>query len=182
MKRKAVRFLLTLLAVCFAATVVADGYNPNPRPIMGFMSGEAEFAFDPYSSPCLALTGVPWQTVSSMSGEVSHLGLTEYMSTHCSTPDGSSLVYGEATLAAANGDEIWLTYTAGLVNVIPVSPPAPMPVILVYSMENIVVGGTGRFDDASGEILALVFVTIEEFIIPSPPAPLDMEFAGYITY
>ena len=52
--------------------------------------------------------------------------------------------------------------------------------MLVYETEYIVDGGTGRFEGASGEILALVFVTIEDLTALS--TPLDMEFAGYIIY
>jgi hypothetical protein len=53
-------------------------------------------------------------------------------------------------------------------------------VVLVYEVHNVVVGGTGRFEGASGEIMILVFVTIEDLSVLS--APVDMEFAGNIIY
>lgn len=182
MKRKAASILLILLVACFSATAIAEGYNSHPRPFMGFMSGVAEFPFDPTESPCLNLTGVPWQTESIMFGDVSHLGRTTYYSTHCANLETNGLDYGEARLVAANGDEVWLTYSADLVDAIPVSPPDLMPVTLVYAVHNVVTGGTGRFEDATGEFLALIFVRIDEFVIPSPPAPIRMEFAGTILY
>ena len=137
------------------------------------MSGEAVFDFS--SDACLPVTNAPWQTVSNLSGNLTHMGRSEYFSTHCSTLDGTSLVNGVATLVAANGDEIWLTYTAELI-----SPLLPPPVVLVYLVENVVVGGTGRFEDASGEIASLAYVTIEAFTDPS--SPLDFDFAGTIIY
>jgi len=173
MRSKAVRFLLTLLLACFSATVVSAGDNPYPRPFFGSMTGEGTFDFT--SGACLDVTGAPWQSISSLVGNLTHLGLSEYHSTHCSTLDGFHLVGGEATLVAANGDEIWLTYSGELI-----SPFLPPPVVLVYEVHNVVVGGTGRFEGASGEIMILVFVTIEDLSVLS--APVDMEFAGNIIY
>lgn len=170
MKCNAIRFLLTLLLVCFSAVVIGKDYNPHPRPFMGTMSGDALFDFE--SDACLSVTGAPWQTISSMEGELTHMGRSQYHSMHCSTLDGASLVNGNATLVAANGDEIWLTYTASLIS------PFPAPV-LMYEVNNVVVGGTGRFENASGEILSVVFVTLD---MTALSAPIDMDFAGSITY
>jgi len=175
MKRKSVQFLLTLLLVIISATVVGNGDNPQTRPFMGSMNGEAIFDFDFDSSPCLSVTGAPWQTVSSMEGKLTHLGRSEYYSTHCSTLDGTQLVNGEATLVAANGDEVWLSYTANLLGTF----PAP---VLVYVVDNVVVGGTGRFEGASGKFLIIAIVTLGEVPDPTAPAPLEMNFAGNITY
>jgi len=170
MKRNSIQFLLALLLVCISAAVIGQGPNPDPRPFMGNMSGEAVFVT---TDACSTITTAPWQTVSSMEGNLTHLGRSQYYSTHCSTLDGTSLVNGEATLVAANGDEVWLTYTATLVG------PFPAPV-LMYEVTNVVVGGTGRFEDASGEILSLVFVTLGD--LTDPTAPIEMDFAGEFTY
>jgi len=175
MKRNIVRFLLALLLVCFTATAVSDGYNPHPRPLMGSMSGEATFDFT--TGACLDVTGAPWQSFGNVAGNLTHLGQAEWHVSHCSTPDGTRLVNGEGTLVAANGDEIWMTYTAELIShdVFP-----PLPAVLVYAQVNIVTGGSGRFEGASGEFLSLIFVTIEDLTVLT--TPVDVQFAGNITY
>lgn len=177
MKSISVRFLLALLLVVFSATVAGKDINPHPRPFKGNMGGEATFDFDFTASPCLQVTGAPWQTFSTMSGNLTHLGLAEYYSVHCSTLDGLQLLNGEATLVAANGDEIWLNYTAELISHTELPPP---PVDLVYLARNVVVGGTGRFDGASGEIVSFMHVEIESLMILI--TTINGEFVGSITY
>lgn len=173
MKRKSVQYLLIVLLACFTAAVVANGGNPHPRPLMGSMSGEATYDWE--SGACLPVTGAPWRTINYMVGHVTHLGWTEYYSHHCADPVTFALEAGEATMVAANGDEIWFTYTAELI-----TPFTPPPVTVVYAVENVVVGGTGRFENASGEFLSLVAVTIEDLADPS--TPLTQEIAGSMTY
>ena len=168
MKRNSVRFLLVLLLVFCSATAIGKGGNPHPKSIMGTLSGEATF---PESENCLSITGAPWQTATATVGQMKHLGLTRQYSTHCSTLVGMSLVAGESTLVAANGDEIWMTYTADLIG------PPP---VMVFLTDYVIVGGTGRFKNASGNILAFVYVTFEG--LDDPAWPTDMDFAGSITY
>jgi hypothetical protein len=80
-------------------------------------------------------------------------------------------VGGVATFTAANGDEVWATYTATTV--------APPPLI-VQEADFIIVGGTGRFEHASGHLWGMVYVTFEGFDDPS--WPLRFVFAGTIAY
>jgi hypothetical protein len=172
MKRNVTSFLLVLLVACFSVTAVGNGDNPKPRPFKGSMSGEATFDF--VSGACSDVTGAPWQTLSYLTGDLSHLGESEWFTSHCSTLDGQQLVNGEATLVAANGDEIWMTYTADLI------PPLIIPGTVMYIQDNVVVGGTGRFEGASGKFLTLVAVTIDD-----PTAlttPVSGDFAGTISY
>jgi len=177
MKRKSIQILLIALLACFTAAVAAQGGDPHPRPIMGFMSGDAAWAPEEYCNGVNfdPLLESPITSYSSMFGDVSHLGSAEYHSMHCSTDDGLHLTRGKATLIAANGDEIWLEYTANAI------PPVMIPGIVVYEVMNEVVGGTGRFEDASGVIPALVFVTLT-FDGGIPNAELEMEFAGNLSY
>ena len=174
MKRKTIQFLLSLAMVLSSVAVAGNGggpekaHNPHPRPIMGGLSGEATF---PLSSECEAITGAWWQTHTAATGEMDHLGLTEHYSTHCSTLDGLNLVDGEGTFVAANGDEVWTTYSAQLI--------APPPV-MVFLTEYTVVGGTGRFEGASGTIIGLVYVTF--LGMEAPAFPVEMTFAGTIAY
>lgn len=178
MKRKTVQFLLALLLVFFTASAVGGKNNHAkyyPKQFMGSMTGEAGFDFG--SDACVSVTGAPWQTVSSLSGWLTHMGQAEYLSTHCSTSDGQALVNGEATLVAEDGDEVWLTYSAELLGTF--SPPE-----VVYLTRNRVVGGTGRFEHAHGEIMSIVIVTLPDISGPPPypPAPLVMTFSGKLKY
>mgnify|MGYP001824745860 FL=1 len=174
MKHNAIKYLLALVMVLTSAMVIAAGngpdkaYNPKPRPIIGSLSGEATF---PENDECTDVTGAWWQTHTTAVGEMDHLGLTGHYGTHCSTLDGASLVGGEASFVAANGDEVWTTYHAQII--------APPPV-MVFLTEYIVVGGTGRFEGASGTIMALVYVTY--LGMDAPAFPVTMDFAGTIAY
>lgn len=175
MKRKTVQFLLALLLVFFTASAVGGKNNHAkhyPKQFMGSMTGEAVGDF--VSGACLSVTGAPWETISNVSGWLTHLGQSEYFSTHCSTLDGGALVNGKATLVAEDGGEVWLTYSAELLGTF----PAPE---LVYFVRNKVVGGTGRFEEAHGEILTIVIVT-PDFSDMFAPMPLEMTFSGKLKY
>ena len=173
MKHNAIKYLLALVMVLTSAMVIAAGngpekaHNEKPRPIMGTLNGEVTF---PLNDECTDITGAWWQTTTVAVGEMDHFGLTEHYSTHCSTLDGMSLVSGEASFVAANGDELWTTYTGQVL--------APPPVIVVLA-EYIVTGGTGRFEGASGSIMALVYVTLVGMEVPNP---IELDFAGTIAY
>jgi hypothetical protein len=61
------------------------------------------------------------------------------------TPTGTHIAGGNMKLIAANGDEVWMTYSGF----------APYPVIgvpgtIIVDVDFTIVGGTGRFADASG--------------------------------
>lgn len=172
MKRNVISYLLILLVACFSVTAAGNGDNPQPRPFTGSMSGEGTFDFT--SGACLGITGAPWQSIGYMAGDLAHLGNSEWFVSHCSTLDGQQLVNGEGTLVAANGDELWMTYTADLIS------PFIVPGILVYAQHNVVVGGTGRFEGASGEFQTLIAVTLEDLTVLT--APVSGDFGGTITY
>jgi hypothetical protein len=171
MKRKFLLIFTTVMLICFGAAVAGD--NAKPRPFKGSMNGEA--TFDWVSGDCLGVTGAPYKTYAHLEGKLSHLGKSEWFVSHCTTLDGAHFVNGEAVLVAANGDEIWLTYTGDLI-----SPFPPPPAVYLYSQRNVVVGGTGRFEGASGEFNSLVAVTVET--MTDPTVPVEAEFLGAIAY
>jgi hypothetical protein len=136
------RRFLVLLTVCALALVVftaAASAKSVTRPFKGFMSGQVVFTPD-LASPS------PWDmwTDSSAVGTVSHMGLTAMTSRH-PTPETTDINGGNMRLVAANGAEVWITY----------SGYAPFPVIgvpstIVVETDFTIVGGTGRFAHASG--------------------------------
>jgi hypothetical protein len=125
-----------LVLLVFSATASAKRVD---RHFKGCVSGQVVFTPDPESpSP----TGL-W-TDSSAVGCVSHLGRTVMSSRH-PTPTGDTITGGNMKLVAANGDQVWMTY----------SGYAPFPVIgvpstIVVQVDFTIVGGSGRFAHASG--------------------------------
>lgn len=164
-------FVLIIFALFLAlatTSATAGNANTHTRPFFGTLAGEAEF---PLNDNCDGVTGAPWQTLTYAAGKMSHMGRSEYLSAHCSTLDGSALVGGEATIVAANGDEIWLAYTGKTI--------AGPPIITIIA-EHIIIGGTGRFENATGVFTGYVFVTFMGMEAPS--MPVEFVFAGMITY
>ena len=166
--RNCIRVVIAL-ALVLAATSVLAGENPNPRPFWGHFEGEVTF---PASDACLGITGAPYQTVSIVEGNMTHLGRTDLITIHCSTLDGSAAVDGHGILTSANGDEVWVIYTATTV--------IPPPPLIVQEADIIIVGGTGRFEGASGRLDGMVYVTFEGFADPS--WPIRFVVAGWIVY
>jgi len=162
-----VRLLAAFVLVFAATTVFAGDGTATLRPIWGQVTGEVSF---PASDACLDITGAPFQTVTEAEGRMTHLGRTEVSLSHCATADGQA-VAGAARFTAANGDEIWASYSAHTV--------APPPMI-VQEAEFIITGGTGRFAAASGRLRATVYVTFEG--MEDPSWPIALVFAGTIAY
>ena len=94
----------------------------------------------------------PGRFIAEGTGTATHLGSINVHRTFTLTPsaDGSGLVdvKGEATLVAANGDEL-KTGLEGTLN------PETNHAILTYGWE----GGTGRFKNATGTAIWLVDIT-----------------------
>jgi len=164
--KQLINIMLVLVFALSTATAFAAGDNPQPRPFKGTMAGEATF---PFNDNC-DYTGSPVETLAATQGTLTHLGLSEYFSSHCATENGGA-VGGEAVIIAANGDEIWLSYMATFA--------APPPIIMQIA-EFVVTGGTGRFEGASGLITAMVYITFQGF--EDPAWPIEFVFAGTITY
>lgn len=160
--------IVTLVLVLMSAASVCTAANPNFRPFKGSTAGEATF---PASEACRGVTGAPWQTLSVTEGWISHLGRVTLATAHCSTLDGSAAVSGQATFTAANGDQLWATFTA-----VTVAPPP----LIVQEADFVIVGGTGRFENAAGWLRGVVYVTFEGFEDPS--WPIEFAIAGAVAY
>ena len=137
MRRSLVIVMACALAfLAFSATASAASVN---RPFKGDLSGEVVFTPD-LASP--SPTGL-W-TDSSAVGKVSHLGKTVMTSRH-PTPTGTDITGGHMKLIAANGNEVWMTYSG-----FAPYPEIGVPGTIVVDTDFTIVGGTGRFGDASG--------------------------------
>ncbi len=129
------------LCLAFAAPVTAAGH-------VRLFAGHDRVA-DTFLEPTTCPEGALWRYAGSGTGQFLHLGRTSVAVTHCTFVDMASgrgtFGPGTITLTAANGDELHLVHrgTFRLVN-------ATDGLTSVFTMRWVVVGGTGRFDDARG--------------------------------
>jgi hypothetical protein len=149
------------LALSLAAPAGADS---AARPFNGRASGEAQFVPKASCAPF----GMSTQ-VDRIPGRAMHLGRMTMSSEHCSAvgPIGP----GTMTLYAANGDQVKLEYTG--------FAPPPAPEFDVTS-DATIVGGTGRFEDATGHLHMTAHVVFQGFEDPS--WPITFVWTGTIAY
>lgn len=163
MRRYAARFSLLACALMLfgAGAAVAD---PSVRPFKGTVVGEATFPSAEFCVP------IPVQTVSTAAGTFSHLGRTTMSSRHCAPP-ADEITGGETTLVAANGDQLFITYGGVLTF---------DPEVIEFNGEFQIVGGTGRFDGATGGGAMTGFIVFEGILDPAWPG--TWIFEGTIRY
>ena len=160
--------LLVALAALGVSAALADS-GGTKRPFQGTIAGSATFSLD---ATC-PFTGR--RTSSAASGVASHLGLVTMVSDHC-TPPANDVTGGHMTFVAANGDELHMTYSGTCT-----APPfPPLGETLTCTTHNVIVGGTGRFADATGEIHLTALVTNAGFGAPEWPATWTWE--GTLSY
>lgn len=161
--------LAVLLATfaAFAVTAATADTGGTDRPFTGTLVGSASVAPDE-NCP------IGLRTLSEGSGTASHLGLVSMSSHHC-TPVANAIA-GQMTLGAANGDELHMAYSGTCS-----APPFP-PVgeLITCNTENVVVGGTGRFANATGQAHVTALVTWTGFGAPLLPATWTWD--GTISY
>lgn len=143
--------------MAFVVTSANADTGGTDRPFTGTLAGSATFPLD---STC-PFTGR--RTWSEASGTASHLGLVTMVSNHC-TPPADVITGGQITLVAANGDELHMTYSGTL------GPLPPVGGVITVHSHNVIVGGTGRFADATGEADFTALVTFAGFGVPVWPA------------
>jgi len=123
-----------------AATVPAAAAESTTRPFSGSLVGGAVQVPDA-SCPFGVRTEV-WG-----SGQVTHLGRTSMTASHCTQFLGAPET-GTQTFVAANGDRLEVTYT------LTGEPFEPVEgAVLTGHGQSVVTGGTGRFAQASGELV-----------------------------
>ena len=166
--KNCLQIVMILILMFSSMSVIAGDTNPKPRPFWGSFEGEVSF---PLTEACLDVTGVPFQTMSQTEGQMTHMGSTTFFTTHCSTPDGGSAVDGHAIFTAANGDEVWANYFA-----VTVQPPP----YIEQEITMVIYGGTGRFQNASGNLQGRIYIEFQGFT--DPGWPLEFFLMGSIIY
>ena len=133
---------VAVLILAMAAPAAAGHKRGHDVPIKGALVGID--AVDPGAPMCPA--GTSWRYMSVGTGNVSHLGKVDFVVTHCTVlnPDlTGSFGNGTITFTAPNGDELVIAQWGTFV----VSPDFTVSDI---ELSWTVVGGTGRFDGATG--------------------------------
>lgn len=130
-------------ALCFASAVPVAAADPA-RPFGGH-----DRVVDTFTAPTTCPEGALWRYSGAGTGQFLHLGDTSVAVTHCTFVDFASgtgrFGPGTVTLTAANGDVLRLVHRGWfrLVN-------APDGLTSVFDIDWVVVGGTGRFEGATG--------------------------------
>ena len=158
-----------ILSLLIVVPLVSAGENLNPRPFWGSFAGEAYFTPNPIICDDDGLLGV--MTLSDSTGKMSHMGRSTFQTQHCPTADGKYALKGMASFTAANGDEVVMVYTA--------TTTAPPPSI-IQEADFIIVGGTGRFEGASGYLEGMVYVSAQDSF--EVPWPIKFMLTGMIVY
>lgn len=121
-----------------------------------------------------------WITTIDGTGVAEHLGRLSAVSSHCtrfdffSPPPGlSQFGDGRMVLTAANGDELWITYSGSFLFYPGATPDVGLSVVTFSTMT--IVGGTGRFVDAGG---SLTGSAVDNF----PAGPNIVTLSGTIMY
>jgi hypothetical protein len=149
---------LTLLAVSATA-----GAKTRARPFHGTLPGTVTYVPGADSPSGMF-------TISEAAGRVSHMGASVLYAKHPSAFDFA----GDMTLTAANGDTIEISYYGG-----GALPPNVGDWYDLWPVATIT-GGTGRFDDVSGDID--MAVSLQFMGLGTPVWPAVFEFTGTIRY
>ena len=82
-------------------------------------------------------------------GQASHLGRYTVARQHCFNLATFTIEDGSFVQTAANGDELWGTYTGSTQAVLEFAPDGS-PLVIVIASPTQITGGTGRFSHATG--------------------------------
>lgn len=148
-----IRSLPALAAAALAASGCGNPAGPDDRfphqvvSIVEIKGAVIGYSFGITPAPVECAAPLTRRTGIQMAGEVSNMGWTVVAMEHCNS---ASDAIGTATLTAANGEQVWLTYTQAASGVT-ILKPSPLPVIVRFEVPFSVIGGTGRFASAGGD-------------------------------
>lgn len=163
--------LLVVLSTAFLGLMVpaqaCGGDCSRVRPFIGVAVGDAYFVpADDVPCPidtCPDCSVEPFfglRTDTYARGRAVPMGRVEVVFAHC-TPPGPNFA-GRAVLTAASGDEVFISYEGVL-------PEGELPPVVKGDIVFEIVGGTGRFDGASGGGTMTVYLENLGFEVPSWP-------------
>jgi len=156
-----------LALLCFSGPVAAQVAR-NQVPFMGTVEGVALPVFtDPCNRP-VTLYGA---------GQASHLGRFAWASTLtatdlCPVVPNFTVTGGKVTLTAANGAQLFGTYTGSGLNPGSVGPPF----LVLLDLAVTITGGTGTFLNTTGSFR--VSMEVDTLNLAPPPHPFTATLVG----
>ena len=163
--------LIGVLAVVIYGVVAANQDNERPFKATSYEIVTSEGVLEGSDCPALEVN-------IEGSGEGTHLGRFTLVRRHCFTPpdhpefNGSVMHDGIYEITAANGDKLWGTYSGDLQ---PTEFGDAGPIRGIITSPHTIDGGTGRFEGAEGE-----FVAVGDYDLVADEG--DFEFDGWISY
>lgn len=177
---KAALFLL-LISTSTAASAWGWGLSPETDvlPAAGETMGEVNWIVDDVGEgPCAAYTPIPdplppisnpptfvnAQTLTKSVGILRPLGRVVIETAHCA--EGPYALDGTVTLYAAGGTLEGVYVAETLFITPPPGSPLDLPAngsLIVQETTYEITGGTGRFEDAGGTLLAQVFIEVGDY-------------------
>lgn len=160
--------LLALAVVAPGAAVAKRG--GTDRPWKGKGSG----------TTTLNVATTPFPGSTDGTARFSHLGKTSYSSNFAVTLTGpnSFTIAGTQTVVAANGDMLFLSFTGTGTFVGAFAPGQTTETNLSYT----VIGGTGRFDDATGTLTGTVLGEVTSVVGATGTGPHTFTAKGTLSY
>lgn len=170
MFRRTLAALFTVLLLSIGLTTSASAASGGTdRPFRATATGQIHYDFtNPLGCPASGFPDTPpFTSVLTATGQATHLGRFTLSASHCESLGQS--FDGLMTLTAANGDQLFGTYATTWV----VEGGQ-----VVVDGDLVLNDGTGRFAHATGTLLQHHVITLA----PEQPWPLQMSFAGTISY
>ena len=157
-----------LATIAIAPATALGAANGTDLPVMGTIAGVA--STDIATTPAVGTT--------QLSGQISQLGEVTATSDFLFTPLGGPPVIpfdltGTATLVAANGDQLFGTYTGTGVNNAGGSTGSNLVTIT---------GGTGRFTGATGTVTETYTADTTSLVGAILSGPITLTLQGRISY
>lgn len=186
--RRGRRILAFLAALALASAVVAPVAATQGQPVpfrMHVVGADRPLNMSPgfpvvrdlFGGRCSVASD--WVTTMDTAGTAVHLGRVTVIQSHCTridiftTPNPAVFGDGHMVIKAADGDELWLEYSGSFVFYASGTPDVGVSMITYSTMT--VVGGTGRFEGATGSITGRA---VDNF----PDGPNTADFGGAILY
>jgi hypothetical protein len=163
--RLAKRVLLSSLTVALvAASPAAALGNPTARPVTGTRTATTTLDLG---------TGA---ATTTSSGQLAHIGSYTGQSTEQFIPTSATTFSfaGTVTLVAANGDELFASFTG--------SGAFTSATTSTSTNTFTITGGTGRFDGASGTLTETIYSTIDSVSGTTQTSHEASTVSGTITY
>ena len=167
MRGRALLILISVLALAVAVPEVAAAKaGGTDRPLTARSVG----------TTTLDTSTAPFPATGEGTSRVTHLGKTTYSIDYTFTPGapGTFTVAGTGEWVAANGDQVFWTFTGSGVNTGPETSDTPVDATIT--------GGTGRFEGASGSFSGIVFSQVTSVVGTTVTADQTSTLRGTISY